>query len=215
MNVLIKVEKNNVINKLVVNARDLHAFLEAKQDFSNWLKRRIARYGFIENVDYTRIFYDMNGNETSLSGVGMKRVHRIEYGIVLDVAKEIGMIQNNERGRQIRQYFIDVERIYRTNNFTDYLNKVSLIPYLKKTYWFKTYFIRDRSTGMTKIGKAINVERRFKQIRVLNPSTELILVLDKNIELILHHEYEHKRDVGEWFNLTENDIINIKIKYHE
>jgi len=215
MNELIKVEKNRVIGKLVVNARDLHVFLEVGKDFSTWLKGKFRKYGFIENVDYVRIFFDITGNKTDLSNRGINGVNRIEYGISLDVAKELGMVQNNERGRQIRQYFIEVERIYRTNYFVDYINRVSLIPYLKKTYWFKTYFLRDRNTGMIKIGKATNVGRRIEQIKRLNPSTELILVLNRNVELDLHHEYKHKRDVGEWFNLTENDIINIKIKYHE
>lgn len=63
MNELIKVKKNNTINGLIVNARDLHVFLDAKQDFSNWLKGRIKKYGFIENVDYVRSFFDMNGNQ--------------------------------------------------------------------------------------------------------------------------------------------------------
>ena len=215
MDELIKVTKNDIIDKLVVNARDLHAFLGVGKNFGNWINDKLNKYGFIENVDYTRIFFDMNGNETSLLGIGMERVHKIEYGITLDVAKELGMVQNNERGRQIRQYFIEVERIYKTNHFADYLNRMLFIPYLKKTYWFKTYLLRDNYTGMVKIGRATNVGRRLKQIKTMNPSTELILVLDKNVELDLHHEYEHKRDIGEWFKLTENDIINIKIKYHE
>ena len=36
-----------------VSARELHAFLESKQDFSNWVKNRIEKYEFVENVDYT------------------------------------------------------------------------------------------------------------------------------------------------------------------
>jgi len=215
MDEIIKVTKNDAINSLVVNARDLYAFLEAKQDFSTWIKERLSKYGFIENVDYVRIFFDMAGNRTDLLNQGMERVHRIEYGISLDVAKELGMVQNNERGRQIRQYFIEIEKICRTNHFIDYINRMSFIPYLKKTYWFKTYLLRDNKTGMVKIGRATNVGKRLKQIKKINPSTELILVLNKNVELKLHHEYEHKREIGEWFNLTENDIINIKIKHND
>ena len=36
----------------VVNARELHEFLASKQNFSNWIKSRINKYDFIENVDY-------------------------------------------------------------------------------------------------------------------------------------------------------------------
>ena len=214
MEELIKIEKNKSLNKLIVNARDLQKFLDAKQDFSNWIKERLKKYRFIENIDYIRIFFDINGNEIHYSKIDTVRVHRIEYGITLDVAKELGMIQNNERGRQIRKYFIEVERIYRTNHFIDYMNHIFLIPYIKKMVKFKTYLLLDKSTEMVKIGKAINVEKRIAEIKKYNPSAELIVILNENVELDLHHDYENKRNIGEWFNLSCFDIDNIKEKYY-
>ena len=47
---LIKISEQN--GKQAVSARDLHAFLESKRDFSNWIKDRIEKYGFIENQDF-------------------------------------------------------------------------------------------------------------------------------------------------------------------
>ena len=47
---LIPINDNN--GKKAVNARDLHAFLESKQDFSTWIKNRIEKYDLVENVDY-------------------------------------------------------------------------------------------------------------------------------------------------------------------
>lgn len=41
-----------------VNARDLHAFLGSKKDFSNWIKRRIDKFGFVENLDYHVLKFD-------------------------------------------------------------------------------------------------------------------------------------------------------------
>ena len=119
MKELIKIRKSKRTGNPIINARDLHAFLEAKQDFSNWLKARIKKYGFIENVDYTRIFFDVNGtrirlaknSETDVEILG--KVHRIEYAITLDCAKELSMVQNNEKGREARRYFIDVDKKYR------------------------------------------------------------------------------------------------------
>ena len=116
MNELIKIKKSPKTGNPIVNARDLHEFLEAKQDFSNWLKGRIKKFGFIENVDYARIFFDINGKRLQLAKNSesdtetLERVHRIEYALTLDCAKELSMVQNNERGRQARQYFIEKEK---------------------------------------------------------------------------------------------------------
>ena len=54
MNELIKINSTSIDNELVqtVNARELHAFLESKQDFSTWIKNRIADYDFVENQDF-------------------------------------------------------------------------------------------------------------------------------------------------------------------
>ena len=88
-----------------VNARDLWKFLESKQDFSTWIKRRIEKYDFIEGQDYLLHKFV----EQLPSGAK----HCIEYLISLDMAKELAMVENNERGRQARQYFIEVEKRFR------------------------------------------------------------------------------------------------------
>lgn len=119
MNELIKINVSAKTGNPVINARDLYVFLEVKQDFSNWLKGRIKKYGFVENVDYVRIFYDIEGKKIQFAKNGesdsqaLKRVYRIEYALTLDCAKELSMVQNNEKGRQARQYFIDVEKKYK------------------------------------------------------------------------------------------------------
>ena len=64
-----------------VNARDLHAFLEVGRDFSNWIKGRILKYGFIENRDY--IVFAKPG-ENPLGGRP-----EIEYHISVDMAKQL------------------------------------------------------------------------------------------------------------------------------
>lgn len=119
MEELIEIKKSGKTGNPIVNARDLHVFLEAKQDFSSWLKLRIKKYGFIENVDYARIFFDINGKKISLTknresdNDGFKRVYRIEYVLTLDCAKELSMVQNNEKGREARLYFIQKDKEFR------------------------------------------------------------------------------------------------------
>lgn len=118
MNELIKIQKSGKGNP-VVNARELHEFLEVGKDFSTWLKSRIKKYGFVENVDFAPIYFDFNGKKMNLPKNGeqspsdFKKVFKIEYAITLDCAKELSMVQNNEKGRQARQYFIQIEKEFR------------------------------------------------------------------------------------------------------
>ena len=84
------------------NARELHAFLEIQTRYNDWIKNRINEYGFIQDEDYLVITERTNGRP------------RKEYHITLDMGKELGMVERNERGRQIRQYFIRCERTLKT-----------------------------------------------------------------------------------------------------
>lgn len=86
----------------VVNARDLHSFLESRQDFSDWIKKRIAKYDFVENVDFLVFHKKMENPQGGRSA--------IEYALTLDMAKELSMVENNDKGRQARRYFIECER---------------------------------------------------------------------------------------------------------
>ena len=80
------------------NARELHTFLEIQTRYNDWVKNRINEYGFIQDEDYLVITERTNGRP------------RKEYHITLDMGKELGMVERNERGRQIRKYFIECER---------------------------------------------------------------------------------------------------------
>lgn len=102
MNELIKITEKN--NQRVVDARELHTFLQSQQQFADWIKNRIEKYGFIENQDFIRFHKIMKPEK----GRGNKNL--IEYALSLDMAKELGMIENNEQGRLIRQYFIAIEK---------------------------------------------------------------------------------------------------------
>jgi anti-repressor protein len=98
---LIKVEQNAQGDK-VVSARELHEFLEIKSKFADWMQRRIEEYGFVENHDFTVILK----NENNLNGGNKFK----EYAISLDMAKELAMVERNEKGREARQYFIACEK---------------------------------------------------------------------------------------------------------
>lgn len=97
MNELIKVTQNNNGEQLV-SARELYEFLGSKQDFTTWIKNRIEKYDFIENVDYT-LHKKMEG-----------KTWKHNYVIKLDMAKELSMVENNDKGKQARRYFIECEK---------------------------------------------------------------------------------------------------------
>lgn len=83
-----------------VNARDLHAFLEVKTRFNDWIERRIADFGFVESIDFV--------------SVTQKRVTggtQTDYFLSLSMAKEIAMVERNAKGKQARLYFIECEKI--------------------------------------------------------------------------------------------------------
>lgn len=99
MEEIIKIEDHN--GKRAVNARELHDFLESKQEFANWIKNRIKQYGFVENQDF-EVFDNFVRNPQG----GRPAV---EYALSIDMAKELSMVENNEKGRIARKYFIACE----------------------------------------------------------------------------------------------------------
>ncbi|MGE4519535.1 MAG: antA/AntB antirepressor family protein [Desulfobacteraceae bacterium] len=88
----------NLINS--VDARELHEFLGSKRDFSSWIKYRIEKYGFIEKIDFSPNLVKNRNRGRS----------RVDYILSIDMAKELCMIENTEKGKQARQYFIECER---------------------------------------------------------------------------------------------------------
>lgn len=86
----------------LVNARELWENLHVGRDFSTWMKERIERYGFIEGTDFSPVQRKSTGGRPAT-----------EYFLTMDMAKEIAMVENNEVGRMIRKYLIEVEKRYR------------------------------------------------------------------------------------------------------
>jgi len=78
---------------------------------------------------------------------------------------------------------------------------------------FQTYLFEDRLNNCVKIGKSSDYYKRFKSLSVGNPNLRLLFVINLDVEKQLHIKYDKKRIYGEWFNLNESDIINIKTKF--
>ncbi|EFK9022075.1 antA/AntB antirepressor family protein [Escherichia coli] len=124
---LIPVFNGTISNEtaLLVNARDLHSFLDVGKRFASWIVERIAEYGFVENQDFMII-------SQVREKIGRGRPAK-DYHLTLDTAKELAMVERNEKGRQIRRYFIECEKKLRSmqpaQQFTD--EEIILLCYMQ------------------------------------------------------------------------------------
>ncbi|EDN7500457.1 phage antirepressor Ant, partial [Listeria monocytogenes] len=81
-----------------VDARMLHEKLLVNTRFNDWISRMIGNYGYENGLDFYSTLSKTNGRPST------------NYFLTLDTAKELAMVQNNEMGRAIRKYFIEVEK---------------------------------------------------------------------------------------------------------
>lgn len=96
MNDLIKVNYEN--DRPTVLARELHEFLEVKTAYKDWFPR-MREYGFLEGTDFCSFLSESTGGRPAQ-----------DAQLTIEMAKEICMLQRNEKGKQARQYFIQLEK---------------------------------------------------------------------------------------------------------
>ena len=145
-----------------VNARDLHAFLEVKTSFNDWINRRVQDYDFEEEKDFYSFLSESSGGRPTK-----------EYAISINMAKELAMVERNEKGKQARLYFIECER--RAKYPVAALNDPSTLKTLllenvekvialeanikaneRKTTFFDKYVNADGLYGLQNAGRALS-----------------------------------------------------------
>lgn len=102
MNELLKIEINDN-QEQTVSGRDLHMFLGIETPYTKWFERML-QYGFEEGKDYT------DKNVSVLSEKREREYTQVDHIMKLDMAKELCMLSRNEKGKQARHYFLEVER---------------------------------------------------------------------------------------------------------
>ena len=191
---LIKLTKNEQGIE-TVNARELHAFLESKRDFSTWIKDRITEYEFIENKDFVCT--------TNSGSKGRGGHNRIEYFILLDMAKELSMVERNDKGKQARLYFIECERIAKTKqvpqSFAEALQlAANQAKQLEAQAAKVNYF--DKVCDTTGLVNATQVGQKFKMSAVtLNKNLDGLNVYNRSIK--------RGRAFQQWFVDAGNGIM--------
>ncbi len=110
-NKLVPVYETDTGEKLVYGT-ELHAVLKVKTKYTDWVSRRFNECDAIENKDYQTCFSNL-GSENH--GGQNKKEHIIQ----LDTAKEMAMLERNDIGKQVRRYFIEIEKKYKQTKYNE------------------------------------------------------------------------------------------------
>lgn len=125
MKELVRIEESVIgtEKRKTVNARDLWKALGSKRQFGNWIEDRLSE--FIEEQDFT-VNNFVNGRDAN------GRFTAKDYLLTLDVAKHLAMLERNEQGRKIRQYFIEVEKAYREESRKEHADSALLLETIRR-----------------------------------------------------------------------------------
>ena len=101
MDSLIQISKNTIGDAEInsVNAREIHDYLKVKTAFTTWFNRTVEKYDFTLNEDFISFLKESNGGRPQQ-----------EHIVSLDMAKELCLVEPNEKGKETRKYFIEVEK---------------------------------------------------------------------------------------------------------
>lgn len=166
----------------LINARELHKKLENKRKFADWIKQRIEHYKFVKYQDFIPFHKFEKGDE---KGFGNKTIK--EYYLTIDMAKELCMVENNEIGRKIRKYFIEVEKRYR-----------SIVNTSQNIFDVMHLALNQIEENEKRLSLVENISKQ---------NTEEIQSIKKKIDVIIQKDYCLASDIAEQLNVySENDL---------
>ncbi len=155
MNELLKVNYGN--DRITLSARELHEFLGIGTEFRKWFPR-MTEYGFSEGNDFRRV------SQKCPTPGGVQE--KADYEITLDMAKEIAMIQRSDKGKEVRQYFLELER--RWNSPEAVMNRA--LEYSRK----QVKALMEEKQGLIEENNQLKPKALFAD--AVSSSTESILI---------------------------------------
>lgn len=186
----------------MVNAKELHQFLESKQHYTDWLKNRIRKYGFERDVDYLLHKVMMPHSSGAKSAT--------QCFITVDMAKELSMLEANDKGKQARRYFIECERQSKTT--AKILQEHSVLTVAKDMVGLAELFGYEGNQAKLAADKAVRKTLGVSPLQLL----EINLVADERLltptqlgkllgwsgrrmnNQLLVEGFQSKDDLGNW-----------------
>ncbi len=182
----------------VISGRDLHERLEIKTAYKDWFPR-MCEYGFEETKDFNSLKFEQVQYE------GDREVKRMftDHVLTLDMAKQLCMIQRTDKGRQFREYFIEVERAW---NSPEQI-KSRAIRILDRENKEKQQKIEKLETDNSKMAVALEIARPkaeyFDELVNRNTLTnfrdtaKLLGIPEKRfVKFLLDHDYVYRDKAG-------------------
>lgn len=179
---LIKISNNKISDFEVktVNARELHDFLEVKSRFNDWINNRIRDFGFVENQDFVTVTKNL------VSGGIQKEIY-----LSIDMAKELSMVERNEKGKQARQYFIEMEKVAKSTDPMMLLNDPVYLRGALATYSERVIELTPKAEAFDRLATvtegAMNLTNAAKHLQMQPRSFN---------QFLFSHGWIYKRTVG-------------------
>ena len=207
MNDLIAI--NYDTDKPTVSGRELHEALEIETPYHKWFPR-MCEYGFTENEDYsvTDIFVpNSNGGKQT----------QMNHQLTIPMAKEICMLQRNEKGKQFRQYFIKVEEAWNSPEMImkralDYANEsVKKLQIQVSTLTVDNEIMKPKADYFDELverNTLTNFRETAKQLEVKEKSF---------IKFLLDHKYIYRDGKGKIMPYADknNGLFEVKESFNE
>ncbi len=199
---LIKITEQD--GKQFVSARELHEFLEIGTEFRHWFPR-MCKYGFIENHDYTPFIFDHPLNKQPI----------VDYLMQLSMAKELSMLQRNNKGKEAREYFIKCEEAWNSEEMVIaramQIQNRKLLSYEQtiKNLQYQLIEYKDKAIVADTIAATEDSISIGELAKILSKNNEII-GQNKLFSWLRNNGYLIKRD-GHDYNMPTQKSVNLGV----
>ena len=209
MNDLIAI--NYDTDKPTVSGRELHEALEINTPYTQWFGR-MTEYGFSEDEDYTLVSQKCETNNPK-----NPTTVRYDHQLTIPMAKEICMLQRNEKGKQFRQYFIKVEEAWNSPEMImkralDYANEsVKKLQIQVSTLTVDNEIMKPKADYFDEL-----VERNT--LTSFRETAKQLEVKEKSfIKFLLDHKYIYRDGKGKIMPYADknNGLFEVKESFNE